>query len=140
MTFSNPHDLDAIDSAPVYFFIFIDRVLDVICGELQAETIGKRQLIIAGRAALSGVARDKILHGAGSFQIGQPVSQTLRDILGKLSRRAFLNFAYFSKRLGGKRQYQCSLPSLIPSSRRRIATLVHHANVRAKRSSKTVRP
>ena len=98
MTFSDPHDLDAIDSAPVYFLILPDRVLNVICSELQAEAIGKRQLIVAGGAALSGVARDEILHRAGSFQIGQSVSETSDDILAK-SRRGFLIFADFTKRL-----------------------------------------
>jgi hypothetical protein len=99
MTFSNPHDLDAIDSAPVYFLILIDGVPYVVCGKFQADIIRERDLVIVGGLTLSGVARNEVPHRPGGFQIGQPVSETSRHILGKLSRRGFLIFADFTKRL-----------------------------------------
>jgi len=99
MTFSDPNDLDAIDSFPVYFLIRIKRFFHVICGEFQAETIRKRDLVIVGGLALSGVACNEVPHRPGCFQIGQSVSETSRGILGELSRRVFLVFAYCTKRL-----------------------------------------
>jgi hypothetical protein len=62
MTFSNPHDLDAIHSVPVYFLILIYLVLNVVCGEFQAETICERDLVIVGGFSFSGVARNEVLH------------------------------------------------------------------------------
>jgi hypothetical protein len=99
MTFSDPNDLDAVNSFPVYLLILVKRFLQVICGEFQAETIRKRDLVIVGGLALSGVACNEVPHRPGGFQIGQSVSESSRDILGKLSRRVFLVFAYFTKRL-----------------------------------------
>jgi len=95
MTFSDPHDLDAIDSAPVYFLILADRVLNVICSELQAETIGKRQLIIVRGAALSGKPAMRSFTGAGSFQIGQSVPETSDDILAQVGVAGFLHLRRF---------------------------------------------
>jgi hypothetical protein len=99
MTFSNPHDLDAIHSAPVYFLIFINGILYVVCGKFEANTIRERDLVIFRGLAFSGGAHNEVPHATGSFQIGQSVSEAAGHILGKLSRRGFLVLADFTKRL-----------------------------------------